>query len=84
MTTYVIRRILFMVPTLLGISLLCFALIQALPGGPVEEVINRLQAMGSEHRHELGATHFRGRTRGHPRPTMATTTRLETLLHLAH
>ena len=32
-----------MVPTLIGISLVCFILIQLLPGGPVEEMISRAQ-----------------------------------------
>ena len=32
---YVIKRILFMVPTLLGILLVTFTLVQFVPGGPV-------------------------------------------------
>lgn len=44
MTSYVIRRLLLMVPTLLGISLVCFALMQAVPGGPVEEVLSKARA----------------------------------------
>src|SRR5258707_1273762 len=43
MTAYIIRRILFMVPTLLGIMLVSFAVIQFAPGGPVERVIAQLQ-----------------------------------------
>lgn len=37
-----------MVPTLLGITLVCFILIQFVPGGPVEQVISRVRAAGSE------------------------------------
>ncbi len=37
-----------MIPTLLGISLLVFTLIQFVPGGPVEELIARMRATGSE------------------------------------
>jgi len=44
---YILRRLLWMVPTLLGISLVCFTLIQLVPGGPVEEMISRMQAVAS-------------------------------------
>lgn len=47
MTAYILRRLLLMVPTLLGISLICFILIQFVPGGPVEEVISKVRAYGS-------------------------------------
>ena len=36
---YVVKRVLFMVPTLLGILLVTFALIQFVPGGPVEQMV---------------------------------------------
>ena len=42
MTAYLIRRILFMVPTLLGIMLVSFIVVQFAPGGPVERVIAQL------------------------------------------
>ena len=42
MTAYIIRRILFMVPTLLGIMLVSFAVVQFAPGGPVERVIAQI------------------------------------------
>jgi microcin C transport system permease protein len=48
MTTYLLRRLLLIAPTLLGISLACFILIQFVPGGPVEEMIGKIKAMGSE------------------------------------
>lgn len=48
MTTYLVRRLLLIVPTLLGISLACFILIQLVPGGPVEEMIHRIQGFSSE------------------------------------
>lgn len=47
MRAYILRRLLWMVPTLLGISLVCFTLIQLVPGGPVEEMISRMQAVAS-------------------------------------
>lgn len=43
MLAYVIRRLLLMIPTLLGIMLLNFVIINAAPGGPVEQVLARLQ-----------------------------------------
>ncbi|MEI7804174.1 MAG: microcin C ABC transporter permease YejB [Hyphomicrobiales bacterium] len=42
MTAYIIRRLLFMVPTLLGILLVSFVVVQFAPGGPVERVIAQL------------------------------------------
>src|SRR5881227_2620692 len=42
MTAYLIRRLLFMVPTLLGIMLVSFVVVQFAPGGPVERVIAQI------------------------------------------
>src|SRR4029078_6322514 len=42
MTAYILRRILFMIPTLLGIMLVSFVVVQFAPGGPVERVIAQL------------------------------------------
>ncbi|HYC16636.1 MAG TPA: microcin C ABC transporter permease YejB [Pseudolabrys sp.] len=42
MTAYIIRRILFMVPTMFGIMLVAFVVVQFAPGGPVEQVIAKL------------------------------------------
>lgn len=42
MTAYIVRRLLLMIPTLFGIMLINFAVIQAAPGGPVEQLIARL------------------------------------------
>src|SRR5664279_5278887 len=42
MTAYIIRRLLFMVPTMFGIMLVAFAVVQFAPGGPVEQVIAQL------------------------------------------
>jgi microcin C transport system permease protein len=43
MLAYVVRRLLLMIPTLLGIMVLNFVIINAAPGGPVEQVLARLQ-----------------------------------------
>ena len=47
MKHYLVRRLLLMIPTLFGISVLCFILIQFVPGGPVEEYISRARQAGS-------------------------------------
>ncbi len=44
---YLIRRLLLVVPTFLGITMVCFALTRFLPGGPVEIRLMRMRAMGS-------------------------------------
>jgi microcin C transport system permease protein len=43
MVAYIARRILLMVPTLFGIMLVSFVIVQFAPGGPVERVIAQLQ-----------------------------------------
>lgn len=42
MAAYIFRRLLLIIPTLLGIMLINFAIIQFAPGGPVEQVIAEL------------------------------------------
>ncbi|HZR59765.1 MAG TPA: microcin C ABC transporter permease YejB [Xanthobacteraceae bacterium] len=42
MTAYIIRRLLFMIPTIFGIMLVSFVVVQFAPGGPVERVIAQL------------------------------------------
>jgi microcin C transport system permease protein len=48
MGAYIIKRILLMVPTLLGIMLMTFAVIQFVPGGPVEQVIAKMQGTNTD------------------------------------
>ena len=48
MKTYILRRLLLMIPTVLGITVACFILIQLVPGGPVEELISRVRAASSQ------------------------------------
>ena len=42
MSGYIARRLLLMIPTLLGILLINFLIIQAAPGGPVEQLVAQL------------------------------------------
>ncbi|MCK5507321.1 MAG: ABC transporter permease, partial [Desulfobacterales bacterium] len=43
---YFIRRFLLVIPTFLGITILCFGLIQFVPGGPVEQIIMKMKGIG--------------------------------------
>jgi len=43
MIAYIIRRILLMIPTLFGIMVINFVIIQVAPGGPVEQIIAQLR-----------------------------------------
>jgi microcin C transport system permease protein len=45
MTAYIIRRLLLMIPTLFGILLVSFVVVQFAPGGPVERVLAQLSGM---------------------------------------
>ncbi|SFH71548.1 microcin C ABC transporter permease YejB [Modicisalibacter xianhensis] len=47
MAAYVLRRLLLMIPTLLGIMLLNFVIVQAAPGGPIDQILARYQGLDS-------------------------------------
>ncbi|MGR3713346.1 MAG: microcin C ABC transporter permease YejB [Shimia sp.] len=47
MGAYILRRLLLVIPTLLGIMIINFTLVQFVPGGPVEQVIARVQGDGN-------------------------------------
>ena len=47
MLSYILRRLMLMVPTLLGIMVVNFAIIQAAPGGPVEQMLSQIQGTAS-------------------------------------
>ena len=62
MWSYILRRLLLMIPTLFGILLITFLVTQFVPGGPVEQMVAQLQG------HEAGgegpattSTGYRGR-----------------------
>jgi len=46
MTAYILRRLLLIIPTLFGIILLNFAIVQIVPGGPVEQMISQISGDG--------------------------------------
>jgi microcin C transport system permease protein len=45
---YVLRRLLLMIPTLLGIMLLNFIIVQAAPGGPIDQMLARFEGFSSQ------------------------------------
>lgn len=47
MWSYILKRLALMVPTLFGIILINFVIIQAAPGGPVEQMIAKVQGIGT-------------------------------------
>lgn len=47
MFAYIVKRLLLMVPTLLGVLLMTFVVIQFVPGGPVEQMVAQLQGRDS-------------------------------------
>ncbi|MFO1197149.1 MAG: ABC transporter permease subunit [Burkholderiaceae bacterium] len=47
MLVYVLKRIALMVPTIVGILLVSFAIIQFVPGGPVEQLVQELRGRGT-------------------------------------
>ncbi len=48
MSTYIVRRLLLMIPTLFAIMVINFVIIQVAPGGPVEQIISQLTGVGAD------------------------------------
>jgi microcin C transport system permease protein len=46
MLAYIIRRLLLIIPTLFGIMVVNFAIVQVAPGGPVDQVIAQIRGAG--------------------------------------
>src|SRR3979411_1903543 len=60
--SYIAKRILLMLPTLLGVIAITFAVIQFVPGGPVEQAIMELKGqIGAGEASGGGASEYRGR-----------------------
>jgi microcin C transport system permease protein len=47
MAAYILRRLLLIIPTLFGIMVINFAIIQFIPGGPVEQALAKLENLGA-------------------------------------
>jgi microcin C transport system permease protein len=48
MGSYILKRLLLMIPTLLGIMLITFAIVQFVPGGPIETIIAKMQGTNQD------------------------------------
>ncbi len=60
MLAYFIKRLFLVIPTFLGITLVCFTLTQFVPGGPVEQQIMAMRGMSSEARGTATTTAAQG------------------------
>ncbi|MBD3668154.1 MAG: microcin ABC transporter permease, partial [Kangiella sp.] len=58
MAAYIARRLLLMIPTILGIMLVSFTIVQFAPGGPIERIIAQISGT------EVSATARVGGTAG--------------------
>ncbi|MBB5516397.1 microcin C transport system permease protein [Rubricella aquisinus] len=56
MGAYILRRLLLIIPTLFGILLINFTLVQFVPGGPIEQIIADLEGAGSATERFTGGT----------------------------
>lgn len=60
MARYIARRLLLMLPTLLGVLTLTFVVIQFVPGGPVEQYLAEARAASAGSGGEAGGLAYRG------------------------
>jgi len=56
MTAYIVRRLLLMIPTIFGIMVVSFVIVQFAPGGPVERVIAQLTGTDVSATARIGGT----------------------------
>ena len=62
MASYILKRLLLMIPTLFGILLVTFAIAQFVPGGPVEQLVDQLRGEGvTKGEVSSSSSMFRGR-----------------------
>ncbi|MAF49693.1 MAG: microcin C ABC transporter permease YejB [Rhodospirillales bacterium] len=71
MLAYIIRRLALVVPTLLGIVVVNFIIIQAAPGGPVEQTLAKIQGTDVEATARVSGTGQGETTSGAARQTAA-------------
>ena len=62
MAAYIVRRLLLMIPTLFGIMVINFIIVQAAPGGPVEQLIARISGTAVDATARIGGADL-GETR---------------------
>ena len=59
MLLYILKRLALLIPTLFGIILVTFVIIQFVPGGPVEQLVHQIQGKGGG---EVSSGLYRGHT----------------------
>ena len=60
MIVYILKRLLLMIPTLIGILFFTFLIIQFVPGGPVEQLVNKLSGLNSITESSSASNLYRG------------------------
>ena len=61
MFAYILRRLLLMIPTLLGVMTLTFVVIQFVPGGPVEQLVSQIEGRNAGGEVAASRSGYRGR-----------------------
>ncbi len=67
MAAYIVRRLLLIVPTLLGIMIVNFAIIQAAPGGPIDVILAEMRGLSTDATQRIsgsGGQETQGRPQG--------------------
>lgn len=77
MGAYILRRLLLIIPTLLGIMVVNFGLTQFVPGGPIEQIIAQMQGHGDVFETISGSGDEMGRQVGSAETIGQTTTGFE-------
>jgi len=60
MWAYILKRLLLMIPTLLGVMLITFLVTQFVPGGPVEQLVHKMQSSSAGEAAGSGQRLYRG------------------------
>ena len=60
MIVYILKRLALMVPTMFGILLVSFAIIQFVPGGPVDQLVQELRGRGQGGEVSISVPGYRG------------------------
>lgn len=60
MISYTLKRLFLMIPTLIGILFFTFLIIQFVPGGPVEQLVNKLSGLNSITESSTASNLYRG------------------------
>ena len=58
MWAYILKRLLLMIPTLLGILIITFVIVQFVPGGPVEQIASMALYLASDAAAQINGASF--------------------------